>query len=494
MLCSLPDILMVEVLCQWVQIEDVRSVDTAFCNKKQRTSVLQLFQADEFVLDSSKRDMVIILQINWIGSRNIKLNTFFLDTVMFNFLMRINFDTTSMKAVVLHLTKTKNHILDINHLLKFVNSCRSVTSLEIHSDMLFGDATLHQLDPHVLQHLTTFKYTAESSYFTPRSITFLADHCASLTDVTINFRRSAYVGDSEVTALLLALTSRLTTISLQGFELTNSFMGALMTHSVPYALHLRDFSLVVDFPSFAQLLDPALCPQLRVLTFDRNDEERSLIYSCEPTAVPCAESEHRDSGLHPLPAFKRNINMSFESLQYATAFLASEHTGDLHSLHVKCLSGDLTAELVELMAGNSPGLREIALQHCDGMSTTGLSKLLTTCRNLHTLTIVRRPPPFKDEIDELIDSIQAQNDLHYGTASAADSTPLVGYEEVFSACAGNKLTTLTLRHDPHITTDTLTSILAHSPHIHTLCIEGCVHVELSEVDLWCAQHGRNIAH
>ncbi len=48
-LLNLPQVIAIEVLCEWCELKDVMQVDSAFCNKTERSELLKQFQALEFI-------------------------------------------------------------------------------------------------------------------------------------------------------------------------------------------------------------------------------------------------------------------------------------------------------------------------------------------------------------------------------------------------------------------------------------------------------------
>ena len=70
LLGSLPTALMCDILCDWLDIEHLARVDSAFCVRNARENMLELFRSDEFYLDRTYYPT----ELDWILLRGIKLH------------------------------------------------------------------------------------------------------------------------------------------------------------------------------------------------------------------------------------------------------------------------------------------------------------------------------------------------------------------------------------------------------------------------------------
>ncbi len=164
-LLGLPQVIAIEVLCEWCKVKDVMQVDSAFCNKTERIELLNMFQALEF---TTAHEVSSRFVFNYFMLRNIKVLSIGKKGLDEHCLCQITTEMFSKSPIVSKLQYL--NMPATAEWYKFANMCMSqvcLISLSIvHPHYISSRTQVGEFEPKFsllpnnLNHLTTVDCTA----------------------------------------------------------------------------------------------------------------------------------------------------------------------------------------------------------------------------------------------------------------------------------------------------------------------------------------------
>ena len=187
--------LIIDVLCHWIEIDSLTFVDSAITNKFYRHDLLELIGNDLFVLRRTFQKSTLHGPPNesrhflkWIKIRHLKLDGLFLTACHFVPQM-ISINTTKIKTLVI----LGIYISELNEikLSEIINACPNLRSIESVSVDGFSDQSLALIDPQILNKLEKINYyfdsLARDDCLTQKSFTHFSEYCSNLITINITF-------------------------------------------------------------------------------------------------------------------------------------------------------------------------------------------------------------------------------------------------------------------------------------------------------------------
>ncbi len=272
-LLNLPQVIAIEVLCEWCQLKDVMKVDSAFCNKTERPELLKMFQAWEF---TTAHEVNSGCALNYLIMRGIKV-LFIGNKLKESCLNRITSEMLSKGQIFSKLQSLS--IPATAEWYKFANMCMSqvsLTSLTITHRMLTFDKTLISLlVPMNLSHLRHIEVSG-SIVVSSTLVSHLAQHCHTLEFVCFNFARAipTIQLDKNNLCQLVCNNCALRKLTIEGYlGVTHAVAQLVAQHCVNLVLLSLQFT--DNSPNFLSLVIPIVssCSRLNQLNLYSLDEE-----------------------------------------------------------------------------------------------------------------------------------------------------------------------------------------------------------------------------
>ncbi len=358
---KLPEILSVEVLLLWLDLDHVGKIDIAFCCNKEREIILNILQTNEFVVDLNQYSN---RKLTWMALRNVKLGDmeFAFSKSSEEFKMAPN---VTSKLTKLHLTSKyplESMEIGADIIVNFLNTCPKLMQLEISSLPWFNEKVIELIDPNILQQITSFK--CDTDNFVPA----IADYFTNLTSIEICLLHCDECRDKEIISLIQQPHNRkLQHISMTNFKNQTELMEIVGAHCPDLTTLLCSSNTnEVNLAQLTKLLQQ--CPKLELYKNLTNADDH-ITYSYNHDMKEFIFSMH-GSTLTNLQEFLEN-NVNFDSIV-------------LHNLTSNFITG---TRFYETIANNSPNLSKLTLINCNILYFTA-KKLTQCCKNLQKLIII----------------------------------------------------------------------------------------------------------
>jgi hypothetical protein len=172
---NLPDEVFGNILSVWIRQLSLRTIDSAFCNKKDRKMLFQMYSS-HFVFPNSSE--IRNCTINWLTRRSMKVRELVLsdkDDTFENENKRI-FDLNLTK--VESITSLSNNI-DSNKITELLNSCPLLRTMHLGCGIFKMHEILPNIDKQILKQLTripTIRYN---------SLSLISEYCRNLVAICL---------------------------------------------------------------------------------------------------------------------------------------------------------------------------------------------------------------------------------------------------------------------------------------------------------------------
>jgi hypothetical protein len=238
--------IVVEIVSKWNVIEDVCSLDSAYCNKFRRTDFERLLKHTGFTQSGIEIEGFCDISyffLEWIFLRSIKLYEIYLqieDSDDFDLLCQLDLSKTTRLKLVQYSPNDGN-------LSILVNSCVMLKQLvllccQVSDSMILSVTCLHQLE--------YLKIFSRSSEFTMDSVSTLAANCKSLKKLCLIFSgtdgESSNLRNHEALLELLQRNLNLLSIDVDLINdqpLRNNTNISLLNDMVGYCKYLKKCEL-----------------------------------------------------------------------------------------------------------------------------------------------------------------------------------------------------------------------------------------------------------
>jgi hypothetical protein len=184
---SLPKVVIVDVLSNWIETNDLVHLDSAFCNStSSRDVLLDLFEKEYFTTGGN---FVTTKCLEYVNIRKLKLKTLSLND---NFgSRRMIHDLTASKVRSLKIFGCQQWKLPRLELVSLFNACSMLRELELDGVQSCRDDVIVQFSPIILSQLTDI--IIRQPYFKKRRqlsdifVSHLSTHCGNLQSIQFGF-------------------------------------------------------------------------------------------------------------------------------------------------------------------------------------------------------------------------------------------------------------------------------------------------------------------
>ncbi len=266
LLFLIPKNVSVDVLSQWCELQDVMKVDSAFCNQTDRPYFLQLFKCKTF----SVHCVDSIAGIKFVVRHKIFTRSILLDERPNTLKFDIQFFTYLYVSKINHLSlgpsMNYNDCWQNKHLTKFISSCSVLASLNIAHQTDESQFILINVNPKVLNQLTSFHYTGRN--LSKALWMFLGQHLRSLIHLHITQSKN---GDGDI-------------------RLCPSVANYILVHnpsiqSLSLGTSADCHCAICTLPNVDSIAE--LCPQLTKVHLQFNFTETSLLGAVHTLVTSC---------------------------------------------------------------------------------------------------------------------------------------------------------------------------------------------------------------
>jgi hypothetical protein len=180
-LFQIPKIIAVDILCGWLETNDLTKVDSAICNFEIRKLFIKLVMFPAFKI--IELEIVSVDFLKWIQFRQIYLNgihlcgikdnsIFSLETPIYNLLQKVQ---------TLSLSNFSESMMSIESLLSIVNPCYFLTSLTTHKiDVIDSSFYTHLIDQTILINLKELSIGVGKLESVNLGLEHISTHCNQL--------------------------------------------------------------------------------------------------------------------------------------------------------------------------------------------------------------------------------------------------------------------------------------------------------------------------
>jgi hypothetical protein len=179
LLINYPEAIVVSILCEWCTIGDWLILDSAFCSKVDRTSVLNIFRHPGFSLEYCNGSS----NLYWMSIREVKSNFVFLLALDLYLLKFVPILTSAIRSIeFFEITPIFPNIFDT--MLRFINLCTNLRSIGLINSEMPSDLFV-KIDPRICHQLTYLCFD-DMVILSQTDVLHIANHCRELKTLLIH--------------------------------------------------------------------------------------------------------------------------------------------------------------------------------------------------------------------------------------------------------------------------------------------------------------------
>ncbi len=379
---ALPDSLSCEIIGNWCSVNDVAILDSSFCNKKYRQTLLSLMSSPICAFSTVNDSYYFSLDcFKWLILREIKMSE--LSFLSFDAVPNL-FDLNTKKVRAVHVIVNNDDTFTDSHMADLINSCELLAKLHIEDDNRLNFTFFLEIKSKILSQLNVL-LLENCRNVQDTHINHLAQHCTNLIEFRSLYGR---MFTSDAFCNLLRKNNNLTKIELC-WECSAEALATITAH----CLLINDLSLNILCESTSydtvilliktcknlwkfELFDDTFEFYLNVLSYLNDTNNTTLTTKSDGTA-PMKSLTMRNDFQHTVDQNHSLVHFFQETTNF-TRIILQQHIYPFNSALIDTLTWN-NRQIVELT---------IDYQHYENSCcNVSLIQFFTVCQSLHTLTM-----------------------------------------------------------------------------------------------------------